>query len=162
MIKGPIRLLALLALALGALFAVPAIASAHTIKAVTPGAYCSHAGDVGQSEKGNWYICEEKGGHLRWEPTSGPQPTPTDETTGPTGGPTTEPPTTPPTTAPPTTTALPTTIGPTPSTSAASALPMTGTKEDVMAGVGAGAVALGGIGLWFGLRRRRTRVQFEA
>lgn len=152
MIKGPLRFLALLALALSAAFAVPALASAHTVKTIVPGAFCSHEGDVGVSKKGKTYVCTFKGGHLRWEPSDNPLPTPTEGSTAI--------PTTAPTTAPPVdVTTVP--GSPTPSTSAAATLPTTGTRTDVMA-IG-GLVLLGGgtAGVLWG-RRRKDRVTFEA
>lgn len=149
MLKGPLRFLALLALALGAIFAVPAVASAHTPSSSHLG-FCKNS-EVGHTKvvDGKTYRCTHDGKVNEWELISTPTPSASVSHTA----------------APsPSMTASNGAVVPTPTVggSGAAGLPVTGAKEDVMAAVGAGAVALGGVGLWFGLRRRRNRVQFQA
>lgn len=150
MLKGPIRLLALLALALGAAFAVPAIASANTIP--THLGFCKKS-EVGTTKVvgGHTYRCTTVGEVNEWMLI----PTPPAPSASASAAPTpTVSPTTPPTDVPPSLTAAPTTPSPT-----AGALPVTGAKEDVMAGAGVALLLAGAGGVLYG-RRKRTR--FEA
>ena len=161
MIKGPIRFLALLVLVLGVVFLVPTIAGAHSTT-VVPGAYCSTPGEHGLSVQGVTYECRNQDKHLRWCPLPHPSASPSASATmsaspTPTKTVTVPPTTAPPTDAPPSLTTEPTTPGA--STSPATALAVTGTKEDVMAGAGAALLLAGVGGVLYG-RRKRTR--FEA
>jgi LPXTG-motif cell wall-anchored protein len=138
MIKGPLVFLGLLALALAALFAVPALASAHPVpptchEQCVPSWHPSHPASHPASPSA-----------LPSATTAMPP------TTGPTVGSTTDAPTSAP--------AEPGT--PTPSLSAG-ALPVTGAKTDIMAGTGLALLLVGTGGLVYGLRRR-DRVRFEA
>jgi LPXTG-motif cell wall-anchored protein len=135
MFKGPLTLLLLLMLALAALFAVPALATANPVNPDHLG-FCKKT-EVGQvkSIHGKTYRCTHDGNVYEWEIYSAPTSTPT-----------------------PTLTSTPpvATVGPT--TPAPGALPVTGAKTDWMIGGGVASVAAGAIALLVG-RRRRIRLE---
>jgi len=152
-----LQLIGLLALALGALFAVPAIATAHTAPAtIHPGSPCAHDRhlQLAQADNGLWYQClppKHGDGAWHWKgPVSGPSSGPTIAPTQPAS------PTPSATTAPPQASPTPSVSG-----SAAGALPVTGAREDWMAAAGVAALGAGGTALWLG-RRRRSRVRFTS
>lgn len=138
--KRIIATLAGLGVAFVATLAFSSPASAHT-KGIG-GEFCSDHGAF-QLYEGKWYQCVNNDGHFRWEPSGPPvskSPTPQPS-------------------ASPSKSAVVTTSAS--KSAGGAALPVTGAKEDVIAGVGAGIVLIGGAALWFG-HRRRNKVRFTA
>jgi LPXTG-motif cell wall-anchored protein len=131
MIKGPAKFLALLALALAVLFLVPTLAGAHYVPGPHP------------STSHTWPKCEYKCPSASATPsnpvTASPSTVPSASKSA----------------------SLSTAPDASPSASTGGALPVTGAKEDVMAGGGA-ALVLAGLGAVLWGRRRRNRVRFQA
>lgn len=136
MIRGPLTLLALLALALAVLFAAPAIASAHS---PTHLGFCKNS-EIGTTKvvAGHTYRCTKDGKVNEWELVTDVQPSGTPSATA-SGS------------AAASVSAS--------SGSGAGTLPTTGGREDLLAVAGSVLVGAGAAGVLFG-RRRRTR--FEA
>jgi LPXTG-motif cell wall-anchored protein len=127
-----VALLAGLAVAVIAVLFVPGVASAHEV--IIGGQICKSEdhGGYAQDKNGGWHQCVKEGKLWKW--TAATVTPPASKSASPSA-----------------------------STSSGTSgnLPVTGVKEDVIAGVGALAVVGGGVTLWAG-RRRRNKVQFTA